>query len=107
MKNPAKLKIRTIKGEWCDKDIVMLHACFQLLTDCIEKENLLNGHIDWEQKEEDIQAKKELTSLYEWWKNRSEKELEDNLDPIWTKNQYEEDNEMLIKLIKVRKYLWT
>ncbi|MTI29262.1 hypothetical protein [Xanthovirga aplysinae] len=107
MNNPSQLKIDSLKGEWCDKDLVLLHACFQLLADCIEKENLLNGHVDWTQNEETILAKKEIEDLYKWWKERVKKELDAEIDPIWTENQYEEDNARLIRLIKVRKYLWT
>jgi len=42
------LKIDTLDKNWRDKDSVMLHACFQLLKDCVEKENLLDETItDW------------------------------------------------------------
>ncbi len=41
------LSIQSLNQDWCDKDVVMLHACFQLLKDCVEKEDLLSGHIDW------------------------------------------------------------
>ena len=42
----------------------MLHACFQLLTDCIEDEELFTGHVDWNHDEEHKNAKKELEELY-------------------------------------------
>jgi hypothetical protein len=107
MENPQLLKIETLKGDWCDKDQIILHACFQLLTDCIEKEQLLNGHVDWTGRAERIQAKKEFEFLYEWWRERVRNEHANKIDPIWTPNQYEKDNEMLIRLIKVRQYMWT
>lgn len=44
MNQSMTLTIKTLTGEWCDKDIVMLHACFQLLTDCIESEDLFTGY---------------------------------------------------------------
>ncbi len=101
------LKIETLNGGWTDKDVVMLHACFQLLTDCVEKENLLTGHTDWNYDEAHRQAKKEILELHHWWKERVVEEQNENLDPIWTKNQHQKDTEMLIRLIKVRGYLWT
>ncbi|MCE2027442.1 hypothetical protein [Sessilibacter corallicola] len=42
------LKIDTVDNSWRDKDSVMLDACFQLLKDCIEKENLIDGPTAWE-----------------------------------------------------------
>ena len=42
MKPLNLLKIETLNDEWLDKDVIILHACFQILCDCIEKENLLN-----------------------------------------------------------------
>ena len=48
MKPGNILKIDTLNGGWRDKDSVMLHACFQLLSDCIEKEGLLSGHTNWD-----------------------------------------------------------
>ena len=100
------LKIESLDEGWSDKDNVMLHACFQLLTDCIEKEQL-HQLTDWNQNSEFHTAKKEIDALYTWWKNRIELEDDDELDPIWTENQHEIDTEMLIRLVKIRKYLWT
>ena len=105
MKKPNILKIKTLsdrKDDWCDKDVVMLHACFQLLTDCVEDEELLDGYVDWENTEEMRNRKIEIETLYNWWQERKEKD-----EPSSHTSQYEEDNEMLIRLIKIRKHLWT
>lgn len=107
MMKPANiLKIKTLGKDWSDKDVVMLHACFQLLTDCIEQEKLYE-RTDWNHNEEYKQAKKEIDELYTWWKSRVKTELENLMNPSLEKDQYEEDNEMLIRLVKVRGYLWT
>jgi hypothetical protein len=106
MHNPQTLHIDTIDSDWCDKDQVMLHACFQLLTDFVEKENI-NDITDWEWHEDHKTAKKEIDELYSWWKERIIKDAEGKVDPIWGEGQYDLDNEMLIRLVKVRKYLWT
>lgn len=33
-----RLKIKTLRGGWHDRDQIMLHACFQILVDFVEKE---------------------------------------------------------------------
>jgi hypothetical protein len=102
-----QLNISTLTDGWCESDTVMLHACFQLLVDCIEKEQLLNGHVDWTNDEPHFKAKKEIQELYAWWKERTKKEQNDEIDPIWTEKQHEQDTEMLIRLVKIRSFLWT
>lgn len=100
------LKIDTLNEGWSDKDNVMLHACFQLLMDCIEKEKL-HELTDWNQSEQFQGAKKEIDTLVEWWRQRVHSERAEHINPIWSDNQYEEDNHMLIQLIGIRQYLWT
>lgn len=106
MKNPETLHIDTINSDWCDKDIVLLHACFQLLTDCIENEELLNGNTDWNYNAKFKAAKAEIEELNKWWGKRKLKINAGNTGEL-NDAQYEEDNKMLIRLIKTRKYLWT
>ena len=106
MKPANFLKIKTLDKDWYDKDIVMLHACFQLLTDCIEVERLYEM-TDWDRNDGLKQTKKEIDELYTWWKNRVKEVQDKQVDPINTKNQYEKDTEMLIRLVKLREYLWT
>jgi hypothetical protein len=106
MKNPDTLKIQTLSGDWCDKDIVMLHACFQLLTDCIEEEKLLTGNTDWNNDLEHTNAKKEIEELYNWWTERKKLEQKEGINDL-DRSQYQKDNEMLIRLINIRQYLWT
>ena len=106
MEKPTILNIKTLNGDWSDKDIIILHACFQLLTDFVEQENAFTGHVDWDSDVEHQSAKQEIQQLYNWWTTRK---MFDNLDSIndLEKDQYEEDNEMLIRLIKIRHFLWT
>jgi hypothetical protein len=105
MKKPNLLRIKTINATWCDKDIVMLHACFQLLTDFIEQENPFET-TDWEHTEEKKTVKKEIDFLYNWWKELLIKKEKDEWNSMNNKIQYEEENEMLIRLIKIRGHLW-
>jgi hypothetical protein len=97
------LKIESLDDGWRDKDSVLLHACFQLLKDCVEKENLFTDHTDWNADEKHRKVKVELEVLYSWWLNRLKIEDHCGLED----QQYEEDNSMLHKLIEVRWALWT
>ncbi|WHI45401.1 hypothetical protein [Microbulbifer sp. VAAF005] len=97
------LRIESLDDGWRDKDCVLLHACFQLLKDCVEKENLFIGHTDWNADEKHQKVKVELEALYSWWLKRLEIEEQCGLN----EQQYEEDDRMLHKLIEVRWALWT
>ncbi len=88
------------KADWVDKDILMLHSCFQLLKDFIEKEDPFNYNI------KNCKLKKQLMELYKWWLQREEDVESDKVNEL-DHDQYLEDNKMLIKLIKLRCHLWT
>ena len=61
------LKIKTLEKGWHDKDEVLLHAAFQILTDFIEQETP-EEIVDWNSDELHKKAWKEIKSLYKWWK---------------------------------------
>jgi len=82
----------------------MLHACFQLLKDCVEQENLISGDIDWTYTSDQQKAKETIIELYDWWKERIKQE---NEYYYLEYEHYDEDNEQLHNLIEIRKYLWT
>ncbi len=50
-------------------------------------------------------TKTEIEELYDWWKSTIEKDHA--TDSLLTKDKYQEESDMLIRLIKIRKYLWT
>jgi hypothetical protein len=87
------LKISTLPSAkyWHDRDSIMLHACFQILVDFVEKEDGLNQWCAEDYKEQIT----EMKYLYDWWKDENEECSEQALD------------EHLIRLIKIRGYLWT
>ena len=89
------LKIETLPSSkhWVDADIVMLHACFQLLKDVVEKEKIL----EFINKEYHKKYYDEVLFLYEWWGKKAESDYEDD----------QEADEMLSRLIKIRNFLWT
>ncbi|MFC5532966.1 hypothetical protein ACFPQ1_01630 [Rhodocytophaga aerolata] len=100
------MKIDTLDEGWTDKDLVMLHACFQLFMDCIEKEEL-HADRDWNQSDRHREAKKEIDILESWWKQRIADDQQGKLNPIMKKDQYEQDTQMLIRLILIREFFWT
>ena len=106
MKPGNILKIDSLTKDWWDKDRVMLHACFQLLKDCVEGEDLFTGTTDWTYDEDRKAIKDELESLYLWWNNRSKMESFTISEEEYEK-QDKEDDKMLAKLISFRHLLWT
>lgn len=89
------LKIQSLPSakQWQDKDIIMFHACFQLLTDFVEKEDGLTG---WSHKDYEPTTT-ELRRLYDWWQeNKETASIDDDIA-----------DENLMKLIKLKSYLWT
>lgn len=84
---------------WCDRDRLILYSSFKILKDFYEKENL--DFIDWNSDPDHKFARQEMEELYIWWtKERPQKVIS------WTK-QDEEDDKMLLRLMKIRGYLWT
>jgi len=92
-----KLKIKTLpRKSWVDKDEVMLHACFQLLVDYIEQEKG-DTHCNYETHKDFVD---EIRFLYKWWQERKS-------DDCASEEQEKEDDSMLLRLVKVRRALWT
>jgi hypothetical protein len=90
------LKITSLPSSkiWTDRDHIMLHACFQLLQDCVEKEKV-DTHCNYEAHKDFVD---EVRFLYKWWiKRKNNDDIDNN----------EEDDEMLIRLMKIRTGLWT
>jgi len=100
------LKIDTLGESWRDKDVILLHACFQLLTDFVEKEMLVQNYPDWNADEDIKNARKEIEELYNWWQERKNNDLsKESFEEEHT--LYLKENEMLKRLIDVRMYMWT
>lgn len=124
------------KYGWCEPDQKILLACFNLLRYYVEKQdglaylNRTPENDEWlktatlEEKEVDLKQKQkyqEIKDLYDWWMNvrmvereqlRSfyDKELLDNKGLSYYHREMaldEKDQEMLMKLISLRYYLWT
>ncbi|MFT4665809.1 MAG: hypothetical protein ACI9RM_001088 [Ulvibacter sp.] len=100
------LHIKSLGKGWSDKDNIMLHACFQLLVDCVKDKKFL-GSRDWDGNEDNKIAKAKIEELCKWWEDRLSLEANDTLDEIWVEGQHEKDTIMLVELVGVRKYLWS
>jgi hypothetical protein len=130
------LNIRTLTG-YCDKDEIMLHACFQLLVDFVQKEwhsgkskyfgkyfniqqeviemkkeglpnKIIKSHTDCLNRQN--RETKEIWDLYFWWTKVRPKRKHKEMLKIDNKGNFLcdiEDEEMLTRLIKVRGCLWT
>lgn len=84
----------SVNEDWVDRDEIMLHACFQILEDCIEKEHV-DTHCNYEANKDMVD---EIRFLSKWWKERINRgrhiETED------------EDDAMLLRLMEIRRCLW-
>jgi len=81
------LEISSLPSErWTDSDFIMLHACFQILQDCVEKEKV-DTDCNYEAHKELVD---EIRFLYNWWLVRKEVVFRDD------------DDIMLNRLIKIR-----
>ena len=123
------IKINSLPSTWTDRDEVLLHASFQILTDFIEKEKPFEHfNINESQNKEDWLK---LKKLYKWWKKRkSKQELAfKKLDLKYPKSKnteelssgykkyqkiyaldiafYKEDTDKIKELADLRKLLWT
>ena len=106
----------------------MFLACFKCLTEYVELEKPFEI-IDWYNgSPEHAAAGDEIKALYAWWTSGRQKEQDacnditdgldyefggKNNDPNWVvwlaedERLLAKDDEMLLRLIKVRRYLWT
>ncbi len=91
------LKIKSLNKGYCDKDVLLLHANFQILKDFVEKECPETHNGNWAKKRHGKKCKE----LYDWWMKRKAK-----FDSLQGET-YEDDTKKLIELIKIRAYLWT
>jgi len=117
LKSYNYIRIPTIENKWCDRDVVIMHAVFTVLTEFVEKE--WNGKADLYSKEDyrccttkaerellkkQNKEKKELFGLYLWWKNEFPK-LQD--DPMWHIKGYKIETNKAMRVLELRGYLWT
>jgi hypothetical protein len=99
------IRIESLPPTWSDRDEVLLHGAFQVLKDFVEKEDPFElFDASWHKSEW-----LEIRNLYTWWTiirpAREDYNIHTSLD---TRDKYDkEDEEMLVKLVKLRSFLWT
>jgi hypothetical protein len=118
-----RIHIKTLDEQWHDRDEVLVHAMFQILVDFVEQES---------DSTEDDEACNEIKALYDWWTkvrparqdplsnyagDLSPESLILGNDPKWEAASKEhsafedacekEDEAMMIRLVKIRGYLWS
>lgn len=94
------------KWGWRDQDERMLCGSFKCLEIFIEEEKGLE-HFDWSERKE---IKQEIEFLYDWWKFKFDLERDsvyENYSHEKVEAQEERETEMLVRLIKIRRHLWT
>lgn len=115
MKPANVLHIPTLSRRWSDKDQVLVHAMFTLVEKFVDEEwHGLVAQREWLSKclenddpvvsrwaESMFPTFNTIQDIYDYWQDRKYK------DDYLSEDRYEEDDEMLHKLIDVRGYLWT
>lgn len=117
-----------LKPNYYDIDTIMLHGMMSLLVRYVEDEHdgiddLINWNNELKQRrindefinEDQISSDEEAIVIYNWWKNgrpQKQKILDDYKLPYEELDRLElnltdEDTEMLTRLVKIRKSLWT
>lgn len=76
----------------------MLHACFQILENYFVREACGIAQTNWTHSVDARERWKELSELRAWWAVRSKSEWPD---------EEAKDDEMLMRLLKIRRTLWT
>lgn len=88
---------------WLDRSEGMLFAAFAILVDFVDRE--YPGYVDWEHSDEMRAQRDEVMALYRWWtvERKSERDADDGTTDVVD----DKDDEMLLRLVKVRGILWT
>lgn len=92
------IRPKTLPIGYYDQDTRILHGAMQCLVDFYEHEYKSN---DWDWCELNRHAGNEITEIYQYWVVDRPK-LDESDDSL-----YDTDNEMLHRLIDIRKYMWS
>ena len=100
--NPVHIKSLPVYG-WFERDTLMLHICFQIFMDSLEKDKVLEV-INWDCDDKHKNVKNTIIRLRSWWIERRDKDRLNEID-YSNNDQYEEDSKQLHNLMLIRKYL--
>jgi len=84
------VKPRYLAHTWCDRDTLLAHMMFEILSDFIEKE-CSPGHVEWygehghkiEVAGEEKYVRDEMQDLYDWWHVVCQTEYPEVDDLLW------------------------
>jgi hypothetical protein len=62
------IKIKTLPKTWSDRDKILCHAMFQVLSDFVKKERI-DEIIDWQSDEDHKKARAKMDELINWFHN--------------------------------------
>lgn len=104
------LKLRSLKPGWWDIDYRLLHASFTLLEDYVEREKPFK-RVKWNEDDDSREYSNEIHSLYLWWKKHqvdANNRLYTGFDSVNAEDErYKEETANLIRLMNIRRVLWT
>jgi len=63
------LRIKSLPPTWTDRDTILSHAMFQILSDFVNKECKPNCPVDWDHTEDSKNARQKMDELLDWWHN--------------------------------------
>ena len=109
-----RVRIRSLPPTWNDRDAVLVHSMFQVLSDFMEQEKP-GERVDWDWCETHAHAWKEMQELHRWWHNVYLKfdpyqDLDEEDYEAINKSEEEMEKQLeenCIRLIKIRGHLWT
>jgi len=89
------IHVRSLPPTWSDRSDAMIHVMFQVLVDCVEKEDWFNDRLYYQEDPEngpdytwDFRDEwQEMAILYDWWMNKRPARLaaEDEAGATWHK----------------------
>jgi len=94
------IKIKTLSPGYYDPDVRMLHACFDLFAEWFRYNTIENEHMTKKSLEETNPGVwDEMVELYKWWSVY-------HVDPDWSMGGAEKEDEMMMRLMKIRRCIW-
>lgn len=107
------VRIKSLPPTWCDRDEVLLHACFTVFCDFVEREHPaeFSQTEEWFREvyeagpvtEERLKVRRTMLEIYCWWQKWKDRDE----DAVSDADQWAEENKRLHQLIFVRKSMWT
>lgn len=89
-KRYTTIKPRYLPHTWCDRDNVLLHTCFEILSQFIERECQPEEIVNWEASGhtvivngKTVNVRREMQTLYDWWHNDYHKRYPKLEERIW------------------------